>query len=497
MIINPEHLGSYSVYDLLQAASHATVGIDKRWLHALIDNAEKNLPEIARFAAEDHSEDPVPLDEDLISIFRYLKSPQGLPFLLRLIRENSVDISDEVVEAMVEIGQPAVEPLLQLYSELGALDGGEVAFLLAGMGIKDEPIKNILLERIDISWHDALFHLEVYRDPSVIPELERRAALLDGESLLDIQNTIDDLRENQPQTHVSGFNIWENYPDTAEPDYDLASEEDRLELLDSPSAEQRTEVARSFVAREFGPQIRAKLLDVAKNDPDASVRGSAWEAFLDSTDDPELRRIMLACIAKPDTPKQERAGLAIALCRHPDNPVVHDAILKLAEDPETRAKAAEAMWRSFDRSFGRFAVEFLKDENSEVRRNAIWMIGYLSVSGEAGRLEKFFDDEEFRPDALHNYALAAPGPTNKSRVKTLYKKIDDLARGLTEAESDVVKAGLDLRLMQAGFEPIFQQPEDIEEPESEPESRVVLKIGRNDPCTCGSGKKYKKCCGQS
>ncbi|MGL5440576.1 MAG: SEC-C metal-binding domain-containing protein [Filifactoraceae bacterium] len=22
------------------------------------------------------------------------------------------------------------------------------------------------------------------------------------------------------------------------------------------------------------------------------------------------------------------------------------------------------------------------------------------------------------------------------------------------------------------------------------------KIGRNDPCTCGSGKKYKKCCGQ-
>jgi preprotein translocase subunit SecA len=22
-----------------------------------------------------------------------------------------------------------------------------------------------------------------------------------------------------------------------------------------------------------------------------------------------------------------------------------------------------------------------------------------------------------------------------------------------------------------------------------------LKVGRNDPCPCGSGKKYKKCCG--
>jgi uncharacterized protein YecA (UPF0149 family) len=25
--------------------------------------------------------------------------------------------------------------------------------------------------------------------------------------------------------------------------------------------------------------------------------------------------------------------------------------------------------------------------------------------------------------------------------------------------------------------------------------RAGAKIGRNDPCTCGSGKKYKKCCG--
>ncbi|MGC8555354.1 MAG: UPF0149 family protein [Candidatus Acidulodesulfobacterium sp.] len=27
------------------------------------------------------------------------------------------------------------------------------------------------------------------------------------------------------------------------------------------------------------------------------------------------------------------------------------------------------------------------------------------------------------------------------------------------------------------------------------ESKTAVKIGRNDPCPCGSGKKYKKCCG--
>ena len=29
-----------------------------------------------------------------------------------------------------------------------------------------------------------------------------------------------------------------------------------------------------------------------------------------------------------------------------------------------------------------------------------------------------------------------------------------------------------------------------------PEKRESPKVGRNDPCPCGSGKKYKKCCGK-
>jgi uncharacterized protein len=28
-----------------------------------------------------------------------------------------------------------------------------------------------------------------------------------------------------------------------------------------------------------------------------------------------------------------------------------------------------------------------------------------------------------------------------------------------------------------------------------PHRRSSAKVGRNDPCPCGSGKKYKKCCG--
>jgi len=29
-----------------------------------------------------------------------------------------------------------------------------------------------------------------------------------------------------------------------------------------------------------------------------------------------------------------------------------------------------------------------------------------------------------------------------------------------------------------------------------PMRREMAKIGRNDPCPCGNGRKFKKCCGQ-
>jgi len=31
----------------------------------------------------------------------------------------------------------------------------------------------------------------------------------------------------------------------------------------------------------------------------------------------------------------------------------------------------------------------------------------------------------------------------------------------------------------------------------EPVKRKNAKVGRNDPCPCGSGKKYKQCCGRN
>ena len=48
-----------------------------------------------------------------------------------------------------------------------------------------------------------------------------------------------------------------------------------------------------------------------------------------------------------------------------------------------------------------------------------------------------------------------------------------------------------------GFEP--DKPEDITDLEKllNPKKPIITnKVNRNAPCTCGSGKKYKKCCGR-
>jgi len=36
---------------------------------------------------------------------------------------------------------------------------------------------------------------------------------------------------------------------------------------------------------------------------------------------------------------------------------------------------------------------------------------------------------------------------------------------------------------------------DGDAPARQPYVKKQKKVGRNDPCPCGSGKKYKKCCG--
>jgi preprotein translocase subunit SecA len=76
---------------------------------------------------------------------------------------------------------------------------------------------------------------------------------------------------------------------------------------------------------------------------------------------------------------------------------------------------------------------------------------------------------------------------------------------LYRIKENTLKALSHLRLQRAAEEGLRhkEQPQDLNysggegsAPATKPYKREQPKVGRNDPCPCGSGKKYKKCCGR-
>src|SRR5581483_8280317 len=130
------------------------------------------LPDLVRFAAEDHSSEAMDLDPLLIDLFHALKTPEALPFFVRLIRQNPGDIADDLIEAVAPLGEAAVEPLLGLLAELGDEKAGDVPFVLAGLRVRDARVLEVLTQRVDEDPQDAALCLELYGDPAAIPALE-------------------------------------------------------------------------------------------------------------------------------------------------------------------------------------------------------------------------------------------------------------------------------------------------------------------------------------
>jgi hypothetical protein len=127
--------------------------------------------------------------------------------------------------------------------------------------------------------------------------------------------------------------------------------------------------------------------------------------------------------------------------------------------------------------------------------------GYFQLTQQVDKIAGYFDRDDdmddLREDALFAYALAMPGETSRGRVRGMLRKIDSLA-GLTREEADLVMFALDERLSLHGLDPVFSAATDEPEADTAPEPvqpESPRKVGRNDPCPCGSGKKYKKCHG--
>jgi hypothetical protein len=494
--LTPEQFLERSPYDLLTLAARGLVGVDHRFLQAIVSRPKVAIPDLIRFGTEDHTDSRIDLEEDLCALCRYFDTPQLMPLLIELVRHDPPEIHEDLAATFVRVGEPAIGPLLDLYNELGEEEGGDVAFLLTLLKIRDPRIWHLLREHLEFSAEESVFLFGIYGDPAAIPILEQlksQAPELESEIQPVIQQLCNPVTEPKPDP----IDLWELYPETLGPVFGVLSEEERLEFLSSPSAEYRADAVISFQGGDLDERIARRMLQLARHDPDPNVRVQAWEAVGGANEVPEFRQALLERLNNTSVPVAERVSALLGLAGI-EHPAIHDRIEEFYQTPETRARSIEAMARSLDRRYNSVYSRHLGDADVETRRAAIRGIGMAQVHGEANRIREFFDDEEFRLDALFSYALAVPTKLSRGNALALFRKIEEQAGGLSDLEGEVIESALDMRLMRHGLDPVFLKLSDEDSEIPEPVSDAVInspKIGRNDPCPCGSGKKYKKCCG--
>ncbi len=494
------------VEELLREAARGRIGVDRRFIRAMLDHGEAVSRELLRFARAPRDDHRVDLDLLLIDLFRRYQSPEALEFFLDVIRRSPEDVDDSLVEAVLPFGEKAVDPLIALYEELGEEQGSDVAFLLAGLRVRDPRVLRLLLDRLEFDAADGAFCLGLYGDPAARPALEKMLAEIpenEAELRREITHAIGELDSSEPQYEPGTFDIFAQYPEYELPPFEALPEAERIEMFGSDDPKVRAGAAHSFFNADLHPKTRSALLALAESDPEPDVRGRAWESLADAateeSKDASIRNAMLAVLNDPERPVEERGGAAVGLYSVAVRDEVRRAIEGLYEEGgKARVKALEAMWRSLWEPYAKYFAPHLEDSDPAILREALRGVGYFRLTRHAEQIAKFFDREEpyddLREDALFAYALAMPGETTRGRVRGMLRKIDSITR-LTRKETELVMYALDERLRLHGLEPVFQAEDEGGEPEPETAPPPPGKIGRNDPCPCGSGRKYKKCHG--
>jgi hypothetical protein len=497
-----------SIEQLLRDAAMGRIGVDRRLIQKILDSGDAGA--VLRFARASHEQERIDLDPMVVDLLRHFEAPEALDFYVDIIRRDPREIPDELVEAILPLGEKAVAPLVQLYEEIDEEQGEDVAFLLAGLRVRDERVLALLLDRLEYDAADGAFCLGLYGDPAAKPALEKMLAEVpkeEAELRREITHAVEELTQiaahDAPAAkyEAAPFDILSEYPERSLPAFDLLPEAERLEMLASESAEVRAGAAHSFFNTTLNAKSRVALVDRARSDEDAAVRARAWESLADVTEDAAIREAMIAVMRDASREVEERGGAAVGLYAVGDREEVRAGFEELYEiGGAARAKALEAMWRSLWGGYAKYFAGHLEDSDPKIVREALRGSGYFQLTREAEKIAKYFDTAEpfdhLRDDALFAYAMAMPGETTRGRIRGMLRKIDSIA-GLTASETELVQFGLDERLRLHGLNPVFSAESQSQEAEApETEAAAQTKVGRNDPCPCGSGKKYKKCHGR-
>lgn len=486
--IAPEEFASHSAYDLLSAASRGHLGIDQRFLHAILDDPDRTFPDVLRFANEDHEGDRVDISADVINILSARPSLEALPFLIREFERMPEDVPDSMLEILAHIGAQAVEPLLASNAP-----PEEAGFLLAALGVRDQRIIDFIAKLAGTNPGEAAFLFEIYADPAARPIVES----LRDRAPEEVERALVAMADTGPHPDLKPTDIYPMYPERASPEFAALSDEDLLAFLNSPCDEYRLEALETCCALELPDSVWDRVIEIARDDSDPKIRGAAFESLREQLEDDRVRDLLHERAAQPDLDPWELAGVAGGLVYDGDFSAFDSLVKRVYDNPETRSKALRAMWRSMNPSFAEFMPRHLDDPDMAVREAAVAGVGFYRMREESLRLPKYFSDPDLRLTALHAYAMAAPAKEDPVGLSQLRKRIETLAEGFGDDDEYAVDDAIAMRkiLHAAQRESVEEVANVLADPDPKPSPVKSAKVGRNDPCPCGSGKKYKKCCG--
>jgi len=463
MLLTPDRYAESTTEELLTEASLGRIGVDHAWVKALLArDPEETARELVAFYMEMDEEIRIDLSAEIFHVLRALRSTVAIPVYIDLLHDAGDDDPSEIYEALAELGAAAIEPLLELHAaEEGTESQVNLEFLLAGLRVEDPRIEALLEARLAVDPADAAINISLYGKASFKEKLEAAIGTLDATSEAyehekhEIEFAIDQFAIETIPDAPPPFDVYEAFPEVAPPVFDVLEPVEMLAFLEHPDSDTRRQAVESLGNEQLEEEDLGKIVVLAESDPEVSVRAQAWQSLAAAIEDPAIRAKIEEKFADTEAPSAERAGAACALAEGVISDELVAGLKEFYLDPATRAMALKAMWHSLDKRFAEHFPAHLEDEDKEVQRQAIWGAGYLGIGHAAGALEKLFEDPDVRDHALFAYALSCPGEVSRGRAKSMYKKIFDLAGGLSAEEVELVESAIDQRLSMHGLDPVF------------------------------------------
>lgn len=462
-ILSPAEYATLTPMALLEAVANGEVGFDHAFFDAFLRDPQAAANALEAYSNSDR-DDRIDIEDQIFELYRHLKDPRAIPFYMLQLRAQMDGVSDELIEAFAEMGEPAVQPLLDLYAEVEEEEGGEIAFALAAMQSPDSRITTLLLDRLEYDAQDAAVCLGLHRDAAARPALEKLLAEVSGQPeaglvKADIEEALDRLAVTEPAPARPVYNIYEQYAEFTPPFFEVMEADESLQWLASPDPRVRLAVADSLEEVDLPEKLAASLPGLALAESDLTVRCALWKCLLQTDLNSDLVSTVKRRLADASIEPLEQATLTILLARAAYDDALKTRILDNYGKPELRPLAMEAMWYTNDTEFLPLIEGHLEDEDLDVRRAAILGVGFFVDTSSASRLIPSMKVEAVRSDAIYSYALAHPGEVSRVTAQKVLKHVDQVAEGLNPDETELAMSAIDLRLSISGGRPYFASEE--------------------------------------